>query len=139
MRRIVIPLICAGLTIGACAERPSSQTIDLPGTWWRLDSLGEAKVIEGSGPTLAFSADGRIAGNGSCNQFSGAVSINGSEITMGPIAATKRACLDEAVSNQETQYFAALETANRYEWQDPYLLIHGTGSQKPLRFVRQPK
>jgi heat shock protein HslJ len=43
----------------------------------------------------------------------------------------------EAVMNQEMKYLAALQTAERFEWKDPYLLIYCKGFGKPLRFTRQ--
>ena len=42
----------------------------------------------------------------------------------------------ETVMNQETKYLNALQSAVRYEWQGPYLLIYCTGMEKPLRFTR---
>jgi heat shock protein HslJ len=42
----------------------------------------------------------------------------------------------EAVMNQETKYLQALQSAERFEWKDPYLLIYCKGLEKPLRFTR---
>jgi heat shock protein HslJ len=42
----------------------------------------------------------------------------------------------EAVMNQETKYMNALQTAEHFEWKDPYLLIYCKGFEKPLRFTR---
>jgi hypothetical protein len=38
--------------------------------------------------------------------------------------------------NQETKYLNALQTVERFEWKDPYLLIYCKGFEKPLRFTR---
>ena len=40
--------------------------------------------------------------------------------------------------NQETKYLEALQAAERFEWKEPYLLIHCNGFEKPLRFTRTP-
>jgi hypothetical protein len=42
----------------------------------------------------------------------------------------------EAVMNQEMKYLNALQAAERFEWNDPYLLIYCKGFEKPLRFTR---
>ncbi|MGH9694803.1 MAG: META domain-containing protein, partial [Bryobacteraceae bacterium] len=61
--------------------------------------------------------------------------VDGSAIQLGPLGATRMAC-PEAVMNQETKYLNALQKADRFEWQDPYLLLHSKDTEKPLRFTR---
>jgi len=38
--------------------------------------------------------------------------------------------------DQEAKYLEALQAAERFEWKDPYLLIHCKGHEAPLRFTR---
>ena len=76
-----------------------------------------------------------MAGNGSCNRFFGTAVIHSNTIKLGPLGATRMAC-PEAVMNQETKYLEELQAAERFEWKDPYLLIHCKGFDKPLRFTR---
>jgi heat shock protein HslJ len=64
-----------------------------------------------------------------------AVEINGQKIKFGPLASSRMAC-PEAVMNQEKKYLGMLQAAERFEWQDPYLLIYCKGFEKPLRFTR---
>jgi len=77
-----------------------------------------------------------VAGNGSCNRFTGAAAIAGDHLKMGPLASTRMACADDTVNQQEATYFKALDAATRYSYQDPYLLIYADGFDKPLRFTR---
>lgn len=77
-----------------------------------------------------------MAGSGSCNRFTGSVTITGDQLKMGPMASTRMACADDAVNQQEATYLKALDGANRYSYQDPYLLIYADGFDKPLRFTR---
>lgn len=125
----------------ASSASPASSTsaptpINLVGTEWRLDDLGGAGVIDNSQATLTFLEGGRVAGNGSCNRFTGAATITGQTVKMGPMASTRMACPSEAVSNQELKYLKALEGAMHYEWKEPYLLIYCDGLEKPLRFTK---
>jgi heat shock protein HslJ len=110
--------------------------ISLPGTEWVLTDLAGTPALPGGKATLAFPEAGRVAGNGSCNRFTGSVVISGDTLKMGPPASTRMACVDNDVSKQEDAYFKALNAATRYAYQDPYLLIYAEGFDKPLRFTR---
>lgn len=89
----------------------------LDGTSWFVDELvvdGSATApVEGSTITATFKDDG-VAGIASCNNYFGSYSVDGDEITFGPIGTTLMACIPEYAA-QETAYLAALEAANRYE------------------------
>jgi len=109
---------------------------DLVGTEWTLADLAGTPVIANSKASIAFPEAGRVAGNGSCNRFTGSVTIVGDKITFGPLASTRMACMEGSVSTQEDAYFAALAAVNRYEAHDSELLIYAAGYAKPLRFTR---
>ena len=104
------------------------------GTGWRLEYLAGASVVDGVQATPEFPSEGRANGNGSCNRFNGVVTIAGDAIQFGGIAATRKACLD-AVMRQEDAYFAALRGAERFESDGESLRIFATGQAEPLRFV----
>ncbi|MGB7729324.1 MAG: META domain-containing protein [Candidatus Acidiferrum sp.] len=110
--------------------------ISLAGTEWVLSDLAGTPALPGGKATLVFSEAGRVAGNGSCNRFTGAATITGDALKIGPLASTRMACVDESVSKQEDAYLKALGAATRYSYQDPHLLIYCEGFDKPLRFVR---
>lgn len=118
------------------ANTSAPMPINLVGTEWRLEDLGGAGIMDNSQATIAFPEAGRVAGNSSCNRFTGTVAITGATLKMGPLASTRMACMAEAMSTQEAKYLKALEGATRYEWQDPYLLIYCDGLDKPLRFTK---
>ena len=108
--------------------------VALWGTAWRLESLAGAGVLGGSKATLAFPSEGRASGNGSCNRFNGVVTVEGDTIQFGGLAATRMACA-EAMMRQEDAYFAALRDALRYETDGEALRIFSAGQSEPLRFV----
>jgi heat shock protein HslJ len=155
MFRLSVPLAMAVVLMGCSDKKPmqggapstnsSSATvpnqaptpaINLVGTEWRLEDLGGAGIIDNSQATLVFPEAGRVAGNGSCNRFTGSLTLSGETMKISPLASTRMACAAEAVSNQEMKYLKALEGAMRYEWKDPYLLIYSEGMEKPLRFEK---
>ena len=148
MRRYASSLlfVVIGLLVTSCAssKKPaanpptaaSGTQISLPGTEWVLADLAGTPALPAGKATLAFPEAGRVAGNGSCNRFTGAAAIAGDHLKMGPLASTRMACADDTVNQQEATYFKALDAATRYSYQDPYLLIYADGFDKPLRFTR---
>jgi heat shock protein HslJ len=111
------------LTLRAADETPILQyrkapTVeDLTGDWKATSIFtGTALVspIVGTDLTAAFTADA-VSGNGGCNTFSGGVKVDGTNITIGPLASTMMACTDAAVGTQEQQYLHALELAKTFE------------------------
>jgi heat shock protein HslJ len=119
-------------TGGADASAPSG----LAGTKWSLEDLAGKGVVDNSRATLEFTADTAVSGSGSCNRFRGPVTVSGGAMSFGALAATKMFC-GEAVTNQESEYFAALDAAERWEIKEPFLLIYAAGRPEPLRFIRE--
>ena len=102
----------------------ASGDADLTGTW-RATSYYTGNAIQsvagGTELTAKFTTDA-VSGNSGCNTYSGSVTTSGDDdITIGPLASTRRACIDQAVSDQEQQYLAALELASTYRVTGPRL------------------
>jgi heat shock protein HslJ/uncharacterized membrane protein/predicted small lipoprotein YifL len=116
------------------AAEPATQGSGPWGTAWRLVSLPAGRALEGVPATLEFPSEGRITGNGSCNRFNGVVSFDGDAITIGGIAATRKACT-EPVMNQEEAYFAALRDSERFSLAGDSLEIYAREQPEPLRFT----
>lgn len=116
---------------------PSGVQASLVGTDWLLTDLVGTPVIANSKASIAFMDGGRAAGNGSCNRFTGAFSVSGDTIKLGPFAATRMACMDGGVSAQEDRYLKLLEAARRFEIRNDLLLIYVEGFEKPLKYSRQ--
>jgi heat shock protein HslJ len=136
---------CAGAGAGGSAgetgsvrdsvARGGTSAAGLIGTKWELEDLAGQDVVDEARATLEFTGDGMVSGHGSCNRFRGPVVITGDSIEFGPLVATRMFC-GEAVTNQEMQYLAALNAAERWELKEPFLYI-SVGRQQPLRFVRE--
>lgn len=118
------------------AEEPASPAEPgLIGTSWRLEDLAGLGVIDRAQATLAFPEEGRVEGSGSCNRFSGSVDVRGDEISFGPLATTRKACV-EAVMTQESRYLDALSRATGFTIEEPFLYVRVSDAEAPLRFVR---
>jgi heat shock protein HslJ len=114
----------------------TAERVSLVGTQWVLRDLAGSPALEKPQATLGFPGAGHAAGSGSCNQFNGSVSISGVSIKFGPLAATRMACMETGVGDQEDRYLEALGAATRYELRGEKLLIYFEGSDKPLAFSR---
>jgi heat shock protein HslJ len=128
-----------GLSLCACHTTPKTpappDAPKLPGTAWLLEDLGGSGVIDNAQTTLAFADGGKISGRGACNRYFGTAEIAGDKIKFGKVGSTMMAC-PEAVMDQETRYFKALNNAERFSIEGPYLLIYAKDLPKPLKFTR---
>ena len=123
--------------VKAALQTPAQTgAFSLSGSEWLLEDIVGSGAMDNIQATLNFPESGRVAGNASCNRFSGPAEISGDRIKLGPLVSTRMAC-PEAVMNQETKYLNALQAAERFEWKDPYLLVYCKGFEKPLRFTRK--
>ncbi|MBL8156296.1 MAG: META domain-containing protein [Anaerolineae bacterium] len=96
------------------------RMIDLAGTAWELERLGEAAID--IPVTLQFDDAGVVAGLGGCNRYSSRYTLSGTAIQLDPVVSTRMACEDE-VMRVETAYFAALQAVERVEQVGSHLIL----------------
>lgn len=88
---------------------------NLSGTW-ELDYISGPRIaFEGlypnRKPTMTFNtADGKVNGNSSCNNYNATFKMDGNKISFGPIMSTKMAC----EGNGEAAFFSTLEKVSNY-------------------------
>ena len=131
-----LALVAFALGAAVPAQAQGGST-PLAGTSWVLVELNGQPLAPGGEPlTLHFAADEQsVSGYGGCNQFSGPYAQSGASLRFGPLASTRRACADPALSNQETAYFQALESTTRYAVEGGRLVLY-SGNQVVARFRR---
>ena len=83
---------------------------------------------------VQFNPDGRITGNGGCNQFFGGYTISGNHIKIGPLGSTRKGCPGLLLA--ETALFATLEAANSFEQDGTTLVLFDAAGTKLAQFVR---
>src|SRR5262245_33925765 len=113
-----------GAGAGASATAPLTNP-DLVGTEWILGDL-PGQALEDVRPTISFSGDGTVEGNAGCNTFSGTYTVDGTNLTFGPLATTRMAC-EGAKGTVETAYLAAVQATTTYEITDAGELKLGGG------------
>jgi len=116
-RRAALVGLLLAATVAGCA---SGVALDEPieARSWRLTSLNGQALAPASDPARAaqvqFDGNGRVTGSGGCNRLTGSYQRNGAQLKIGPLAATRMACIDPAQGQLESQFLAALEATTRY-------------------------
>ena len=127
MKRSIALLALLALT--ACAITSRDATTELPGTSWTLVDLDGEEPIGEPPPSISFTDEGTVTGSTGCNSFNGEVAIDGSELTFGPLATTRMACVDPAVAEQEQAFLLAIEGVTGYTVDsDGRLVLEGDAS-----------
>jgi len=113
-RSMALLALLALLALSACAITSRDATIELPGTSWTLVELDGAEPVGETPPGITFTDAGGVTGTTGCNTFNGEVTIEGSELSFGPLATTRMACVEPAASEQEHAFLLAMEEVTGY-------------------------
>jgi heat shock protein HslJ len=94
---------------------PQAQT--LANTRWSVTGINNGKQAvvsteQGTSVTLEFDDAGGVGGSAGCNRFRASYTIDGTSISIGEAAATRKMC-PESVMTQETAYLQALENSSQ--------------------------
>jgi len=96
---------------------------------------GVASLVEGTVVTAEFGTDGRVAGSGGCNRFSGEYTLEGDSLAIGPVASTRMACFEpEGVGQQESAYFAALARVSSWSFREERLQLRAADGALQVEF-----
>ncbi len=118
MLKFALPFIAFALfDIVAFGSVPAVAADRLAGSEWGVE--GEDL------PFIQFGSDGRVSGNSGCNRFTGSYeAAEDGSIKIGPLAATRMACPEPAMS-AEAKFLSALDAARRYERDGIRLSLRG--------------
>ena len=130
-----LPLVVLILAVGAvgCDENPvsPSEIVDIT---WKLESIarvGNALVTVPNPEqfTVRFESSNRIQVRADCNSCSGGYTLDGSSMSIGPLACTRVAC---PMPGLDTLFTSALENVRSATVANDALIM--TGSEFTLRF-----
>ena len=111
----------AALLLAACgggAQTAVDSTELLKGVSWQLNELNGNPTLPlpEAAVTANFGEDGRLTGNAGCNDYFASYETDGENISISALGWTEKFCMEpEGVMDQESQYLAALETADIFE------------------------
>ena len=105
------------------------------GADWRLVTIGAETVAPNSELTVRFVAVGGVTGFAGCNEFSGSLQRTGTQLVVGPLRSTRRACADE-VMQREAEFLKALESTASIEAEAGELRITDANGERLLLLRR---
>ena len=114
---------------------PRTKDIELAGTEWVLETLAGEALAHDVRPTVAFDAEGKVAGNGGCNRYFGAYAVDGDAIAVGHLGATQMACAPE-VMDQEDRFLDALGIVDHASLREGLLVLRFGGPEQELVLAR---
>ncbi len=130
-------LAVAGCRTTAADPEPAPLTALPEGSAWALSGSDVAGLdVEAAGRVTLQVEDGRLAGNSGCNGFSAAYTLVDGRLSLGPVMATKRACLGPE-ADVERALFAALAQLNEARLVEGSLVLRGADGSE-LRFAPAP-
>lgn len=119
-------LLNAGGTVAlTLAPAPTVTPKPLVGTTWSLTGVVENEAVTSTVAdtkvTLTFTDDA-LSGT-ACNTFRGSVTVDGSTLKVGPIASTRKACVNADEGKQESTVLGILEDATGYSIEGDVLTL----------------
>jgi len=110
-RYFLLPLLIC-LAISACASKENGRSLVES---WRLTAYGPVDsptpAVPDADATLAFGEDGTLTGSTGCNQLGADYSVEGDQITFGPIVSTLIACPDLPMAQEDAMHQVLMDTA----------------------------
>ncbi len=139
----LLALACgAGCCPSRVAESGPPAGVPLENTYWKLLEVDgqPARVGDKSAePYLQLDpAQKQAHGGTGCNLFSGRYELKGSSLRFGPLASTRRACLDPEMNRQETALLNALGATRTWQVTGDTLVLRG-GTGQVVRFAAQDR
>jgi heat shock protein HslJ len=124
----------AMLILAGCTATPE-EAATLVGPVWLAEQVAGAAMPTEPQITLQFGADGRAAGKGGCNQYSGPYQTTGNSISFSAMISTKMACEGD-VMEREQAYLDMLSRVSSYELRNNAELILSADDGKRIRLRR---
>ncbi len=124
-----VRLFINGNPLSGCGGDPERLILDVE---WAVEKIGGRPVVDKSRATIQFLPDGRIAGMGSCNRYTGSWSLNGETLEVGPLATTRKAC-EPALMDQEHRLLRQLESTRSFDISQRGELLVSSGAGALLR------
>jgi heat shock protein HslJ len=116
-----------------------STAAQLVGPVWQLTAYNNGRgglqsVLAGTQPSAVFESSGVVTGSGGCNTYSAPYQSTPTSLNIGPVAATRMAC-EQAIMDQETAYFAALERTSTYRFESGRLVLVESGGARQAEYT----
>lgn len=116
----------------------AEQPVPLVGTTWQIDGLVDGDIasslIAGTDAYITLDADG-MEGNGGCNGFISVYTLEGEELSFGPIETTEMACAEPGMTDQEAAILRALTSTAGFEIQGTSMTLKDASGAPVMTLV----
>jgi heat shock protein HslJ len=143
---IVLPLVLVASAFSACggdddgtgsSDGGTQDPAALEGESWILTQMltagGQTQIVD-VGVNASFDGS-TISGNAGCNSYSASYEADGSQISFGPIAATKRICPEDEQSTED-RYLQLLAEIGSYEVSGRAMSMNEKDGTPVLQFMQ---
>lgn len=107
----LLPLLLTLTT--SFAMETNQAPVTLPGSAWQVTSFADEDPLDDYPITFEFDTEGNISGDASCNRFGGTCTVEGSNLKVGPLRSTRRAC-EPKIMQQEQKFLALLSAVTAW-------------------------
>ncbi len=138
MRRAIVLVAVLATALAACADPGEEGAADPTTNAWVLEAGtldgADIPVLEDHPITLAFDTEaGTAHGTSACNQYFGAYTLSGNELTFADMGSTMMACMPDEVMDSELAYLEALGLVELFSMEGNQLNLSGVDAD--LLFV----
>jgi heat shock protein HslJ/membrane-bound inhibitor of C-type lysozyme len=123
-----VTVLAGGKEYRGCGGDPASL---LHGAEWLVEDIDRAGIVDNLRVTLRFGTDSRVAGNASCNSYSGSYTLTGEGLTVSKIVTTLKACAP-ALMTQEAKFLDVLANVRRFEVRPDGALVLSTSDGRTI-------
>ena len=144
LRRLaILPLVvvafaaCGGDDGGSGSDGDTQDPAALEGESWILTQMltagGQTEIVQ-TGVSAQF--DGTtISGSAGCNSYNASYEASGSDISFGPIAATKKICPEDEQSTED-RYLQSIAEVGSFEVSGRSMSMNDTDGTPVLQFMQ---
>jgi putative lipoprotein len=122
---------CYSMTTEDQSQEEIMTPVKLGGPWF-VEYIEDRPVIDRSPANIVFGEDGQVSGSASCNRFTGSYEVMANTLKIGPLATTRRACID-ALGEQEQRFLAAISQVSQWKMENGLLLLLDEAGQQLFR------
>jgi heat shock protein HslJ/membrane-bound inhibitor of C-type lysozyme len=101
---------------------------------WRITHVAGASM-SGSPASIGFDSE-KVFGNTGCNRYSGSFELTPERLTIGPVVATERACIDDALLAAERKLLDQLPQLDRFDIAEDGSLVLYAADREAIRARR---
>jgi len=106
---------------------------------WRAESIGGNPLLPHSEATLSIAGDMRAGGRGGCNSYFAQAEIAGESLRFSAVAATRMACASADITQQEQNFFAALQSTRFWRLRNGRLVLLDAGGRDTVVLVQSAR